>query len=120
MNNFTKGVLLGVGIGLLIAPMRGEELRQVIRQRFETLRARLPENEQINKYAQQLTDRVSETGSVLKDYAQQAATKVKSTSSDLLDLAQQAGTAVKQTGQDVIETTKQAGQDMIATKQTVQ
>ncbi len=25
MNNFVKGVLLGVGVGLLVAPLRGEE-----------------------------------------------------------------------------------------------
>jgi len=108
MNNFFKGVLLGVGIGLLVAPMKGEEMRRLLRQRFEELRANLPENEQLSQYAQQVSNRVSQTSSTLKDYAQQAAIKVQSTASDLKDLAQQAGSQVKQTGQDVVETTKQA------------
>src|SRR5712692_4464303 len=108
MKRFIRGVLVGVGIGLLIAPMRGEEMRRLLAERFSELRGYLPENEQLNQYAQQVSDRVSQTSSTLKDYAQQAATKVQSTASDLKDLAQQAGSQVKQTGQDVVETTKQA------------
>src|SRR2546426_8533007 len=108
MNSFMKGVLFGVGIGLLVAPMRGEEMRRLLRQRLEELRANLPENEQLSQYVQQMSDRVSQTSSTLKDYAQQAATRVQSTASDLKDLAQQAGSQVKQTGQDVADTTKQA------------
>src|SRR6266480_1284114 len=106
MNSFIKGMLFGVG--LLVAPMRGEEMRRLLRERFEELRANLPENEQLNQYVQQVSDRVSQTSSMLKDYAQQAATKVQSTATDLKDLAQQAGSQVKQTGQDVADTTKQA------------
>jgi len=108
MNSFVKGMLLGVGIGLIVAPMRGEEMRRLVRERFEELRANLPENEQLNQYVQQVSDRVSQTSSTLKDYAQQAATKVQSTATDLKGLAQQAGSQVKQTGQDVADTTKQA------------
>src|SRR2546428_10820402 len=117
MNNFFKGMLLGVGVGLLVAPMRGEEMRRLLRERFEELRANLPENEQLNQYVQQVSDRVSQTSSTLKDYAQQAATKVQSTATDLKGLAQQAGSQVKQTGQDVADTTKQA---VTAARQSIQ
>ena len=117
MNSFMKGVLCGVGIGLLVAPMKGEEMRRLLRQRFEELRANLPENAQLSQYAQQVSDRVSQTSNTLKDYAQQAATKVQSTASDLKDLAQQAGSQVKQTGQDVADTTKQA---VTAARQSIQ
>src|SRR6266699_2530432 len=108
MNSFVKGMLFGVGVGLLVAPMRGEEMRRLLRERFEELRANLPENEQLNQYVQQVSDRVSQTSSTLKDYAQQAAAKMQSTASDLRGLAQQAGSEVKQTGQDVDGATKQA------------
>src|SRR6266704_812832 len=108
MNSFVKGMLLGVGIGLIVAPMKGEEMRRLLRERFEELRANLPENEQLNQYVQQVSDRVSQTSSTLKDYAQQAAAKMQSTASDLRGLAQQAGSEVKQTGQDVAGATKQA------------
>jgi len=108
MNSFVKGMLLGVGIGLIVAPMKGEEMRRLLRERFEELRTNLPENEQLNRYVQQVSDRVSQSGSTLKNYAQQAAAKMQSTASDLRGLAQQAGSEVKQTGRDVASTTKQA------------
>jgi len=110
MNNFVKGVLVGVGIGLLVAPMRGEELRRLLGERINEWRGYLPENAQLNQYVQQVSDRVSQTGGELKDYAQQAVKKVKETGGNLGDLAQQATSSVKQTGQDVADTTKQAAQ----------
>jgi gas vesicle protein len=108
MNSFVKGILVGVGIGLVVAPMRGDEMRRLLSERFEEMRGYLPENEQMNQYVQQVTDRVSQTSSDLKDYAQQAVSKVKETGGNLGDLAQQATSTVKQTGQDVAGTAKQA------------
>ena len=108
MNSFVKGILVGVGIGLVVAPMRGDEMRRLLSERFEEMRGYLPENEQMNQYVQQVTNRVSQTSSDLKDYAQQAVSKVKETGGNLGDLAQQATSTVKQTGQDVAGTTKQA------------
>ncbi len=117
MSGFTRGLLIGVGVGLLVAPMRGEDMRRMLGERISTIRASLPENEQINQYVQQVTDRVSQTSSSLKDYAQQAASKVKETGSTLSDLAQQAGTTMKQTGQDVSDTTKQTLKSANTSKQ---
>jgi gas vesicle protein len=108
MNSFVKGILVGVGIGLVVAPMRGDEMRRLLSERFEEMRGYLPENKQMNQYVQQVTDRVSQTSSDLKDYAQQAVSKVKETGGNLGDLAQQATSTVKQTGQDVAGTAKQA------------
>lgn len=108
MNSFVKGVLVGVGVGLLVAPMRGEEMRTMLSQRLEQMRGYLPENEQMNQYMQQVSTRVSQAGSNLTDLAQQAAGKVKDTGSSLGNMAQQATSTVKQTGQDVASTTKQA------------
>jgi len=106
MNNFLKGLLLGVGIGLLVAPMRGEEMRNLLSERASELRGYLPENDQLNQYRQQVTDRVSQTASNLKDYAQQAATTVKSSASNLSSIGQNAASEVKSAGQDVANTTK--------------
>ncbi len=108
MKRFVRGMLVGIGIGMLVAPMKGEEMRNLLRQRFEELRNSLPENEQLNQYVQQVSDRVSQTSSILKDYAQQAASKVKDTGTTLGDLAQKTTQQVKQAGQDVADTTKQA------------
>jgi len=106
MNNFLKGVLLGLGVGLLVAPMRGEEMRRQLGERASNLRGYLPENEQLDIYKQQVTDRVSQTASNLKDYAQQAASTVKSTANNLSGIAQNAASDVKSAGSDVANTTK--------------
>lgn len=107
MNNFFKGILVGAGIGLLVAPMRGEEFRALLTERFQEMRGYLPENEQLNQYTQQVTDRVSQTANNLKGYAQQAASTVKSSANNLSSIAQNAATDVKNTSSDVADTTKQ-------------
>lgn len=106
MNNFLKGILLGVGIGLLVAPMRGEEMRNLVKERFGELQGYLPENEQLNQYTRQVSDRVSQTADNLKGYAQQAASTVKSTANSLSTTAKNAASDVKDTSKDVAHTTK--------------
>ena len=102
MGRFFRGLLIGAGIGLLVAPMRGEDLRRLISERYVELRDALPDNEQLRQAGQQFATGISQTASQLKDYSQQAASKVKETSSSLGDLAQQAKQqttqTVKQTG----------------------
>jgi len=106
MNNFTKGILVGVGIGLLFAPVKGEEARRALSARLAELRNSLPENAQLNLYVRQVSDRVSQTSENLRDYAQQAVSKVKEAGNSLGDLAQQSVGEVKQTGKDVVDKTK--------------
>ncbi|SRR6266571_2809589 len=118
MRRFFTGLLLGLGIGLLIAPVRGEETRRQLAERFAELRGYLPENEQLNQYMQQVSERVSQTSNNLKDYAQQAVSKVKDTGSSLGELGQKAGSDVMQAGQDVVETTKQTVQSAKQSAQT--
>ena len=117
MKSFIRGMLFGVGIGLLVAPMRGEEMRRLVGERLQELRGYLPENEQLNQYVQQVSDRVSQASGNLSDLAQQATSKVKETGSQLGDLAQQASSKVKETGsqlgtlgQQATETVRQTAQ----------
>ncbi len=105
MNNFTKGVLVGVGIGLLFAPMTGQELRRMLNERFTDLRSTLPEN--ADQYVRQVSERVSQAGENLRDYAQQAVSTVKDTGSTLGELAQRSAQEVKQASQDLAGATKQ-------------
>ncbi len=44
MKGFMRGVLVGVGVGLLVAPMRGDQMRALLSERFAELRGYLPEN----------------------------------------------------------------------------
>ncbi len=118
MKRLITGFLLGLGIGLLIAPMRGEETRRQLAERFAEMRGYLPENEQFNDYVQQVSGRVSQTSSNLRDYAQQAVSRVKDTGSALGELGQKASADVKQAGQDVVDTTKQTVQSARQSAQT--
>jgi gas vesicle protein len=108
MNSFFKGILLGVGVGLLVAPMKGEEMRRLINERLNELQGYLPENEQISQYRQQVSSRLNQTAGTLRDYAQQAATTVRQTAGSLSDVAQGAASTVKSTGSDVAQATKDA------------
>src|SRR5436305_11820087 len=81
MGRFWNGVLVGIGIGLLIAPMRGEEMQRLVRQRYEQLRSNLPEKEQLKQRGQQVAAGLSQTANTLKGAAQQAATRVQGTGS---------------------------------------
>src|SRR5712691_8550721 len=108
MKSFIRGMLFGVGIGLLVAPMRGEEMRRLVGERLQELRGYLPENEQLNQYVQQVSDRVSQASGNLSDLAQQASSKVKETGSQLGTLGQQATETVRQTAQGATDTAKQA------------
>src|SRR5467141_4105331 len=108
MKSFIRGMLFGVGIGLLVAPMRGEEMRRLVGERLQELRGYLPENEQLNQYVQQVSDRVSQASGNLSDLAVQASSKVKETGSQLGTLRQQATETVRQTAQVTADTAKQA------------
>ncbi|WP_052888878.1 YtxH domain-containing protein [Thermogemmatispora carboxidivorans] len=101
MNNFFRGVLVGVGIGLLIAPMRGEEMRQLLGERLQQLRGYLPDNEQLNEYMQQVSSRVSQTAGNVKEYARQAATRVRDTAEELGSLAQKSAQDVSETARSL-------------------
>src|SRR5438067_2048194 len=106
MGRFLNGVLVGIGIGLLSAPMTGEEMRRLVRERYEDLLGNLPEKEQV----QQAAAGLSQTARSVKDAAQQAATRMQQSGSALGDLAQRPAQKVKQTGQDIVRATRYTGQ----------
>jgi gas vesicle protein len=79
MGRFLNGMFIGAGIALLVAPMRGEDMRSLVRQRFAELRGSLPENvqphasgKQASSPAQQATESVSEPAKRSAKQAQQA------------------------------------------------
>lgn len=125
MKNFTKGILVGVGVGLLVAPIKGEDMRRLLAERAREWRNSLPEDSKINRYASQISERVSSTKENWRDYAQQAVSKAKDTGATFGNKAMQTGqdmaTRAKQTGQDMASKAKQTGQDVASkTKQAGQ
>jgi gas vesicle protein len=112
MKNFTKGILLGVGVGLLIAPLSGQETRRLLAERVQSWRNSLPEDSLVNQYANQVSDRVSSAKENWRGYAQQVVSKAKDTSSSALQSGQDMASKAKQTGQDVASKARQTGQDL--------
>jgi gas vesicle protein len=111
MNNFTKGILLGVGVGLLVAPLSGQETRRLLAERVQEWRNSLPEDSPINQYASQVSERVTSTKENWRGYAQQVVSKAKDTGSSL-------GNKAIQSSQEMANKAKQAGQGMASkTKQ---
>src|SRR5579885_3727473 len=79
MGRFLNGVFIGIGIGLLVAPMKGEEMRRLLSARYQVLRRNLPDNEQLKQVGQQVVATTTQTAGQLKGYAQQATSQVKAT-----------------------------------------
>jgi len=109
MGNFLRGLLFGLGLGALFAPMRGQEMRRLLTSRFQELRGSIPEKTELNQYTQQISEKATQTASTFKDYAQQATAQVKNTASNLGDLAQQATAQVKDTASNLGDIAQQAG-----------
>jgi gas vesicle protein len=109
MGTFTNGLLVGIGISLLFAPKKGEEMRSLVAERFRYLRGIPPENEELKQSmqdmgqrlqsVQQSADRAAQMGNTVQDYAQHTATQAASIQNDLSNVAQQAGADVSQTTQ---------------------
>jgi gas vesicle protein len=77
MGRFINGVFVGIGIGLLVAPMRGEEMRRLVRERIQELRGSMPE--QLNQYPSPTAFKTPATPSNLSDVTQQSAQRLKQT-----------------------------------------
>ena len=61
MNKFLTGVLIGAGIGLVIAPMRGEEMRDRLLSRMQDMMGSSPMGDQIGNFRQKLASQTSQT-----------------------------------------------------------
>jgi gas vesicle protein len=83
MKGLVTGIFLGVGIGLLLAPQRGEETRRILNQRWQELR----ENELVKQYLPAFSGDLSQTLSGLGDLAQFAFGRVKANDATLTGLA---------------------------------
>jgi gas vesicle protein len=97
MNRKVKGLLVGIGVGVVsglgFLLMRGEKTQRFMRERWQQLRSALPEPEHVQLYVRQVTNRLSRGSSDAKDTTQQAMRKVPE--------------AIKRTGQDIASKTRQ-------------
>ena len=73
MGRFLNGIFIGAGIALLVTPMRGEDMRILLQERFAALRGSLPENEQLHASGKQATSQAQQTTESIRDLAQRSA-----------------------------------------------
>lgn len=102
MGSFLRGLLLGVGFSWLIAPMRGQEMRHLISERFQQLRGSLPQAAQLGQVAQQTSHSASKIEDEAKNITQQDRSQVKQTVSVAGDAAERASSEMRQTGQEAV------------------
>lgn len=101
MSNFLKGLLLGIGLSFLLAPMRGQEMRRLLSEGFQQLFGSLPENGQLKQATQQVMDQVPQTLSALKNDTLETMSQGKNNASPLSKANQQTSSKGEQTEKDV-------------------
>jgi predicted flap endonuclease-1-like 5' DNA nuclease len=104
MKKFVRGFLLGVGLGLLFAPLRGQDMRRLASERFQKLRGGLPENVQSNLDTEQNSGQAAHTSEAVKDDAEQATGQMKKIAGRPGGAARQMGSHGKQMGKGAVET----------------
>ena len=68
MKGFIPGLLLGIGLGLLFAPMPGEDARRILRNMSGT--------ELVSEYAQQIINSLSQGSTSLGDLTQFSVSRI--------------------------------------------
>ncbi|MDQ6643120.1 MAG: YtxH domain-containing protein, partial [Chloroflexota bacterium] len=72
MGRFFNGMLVGAGIALLVAPMRGDEMRQYLRERWENMSGSEPVNVQINELKQKAASKAKKSTENISDAVKQS------------------------------------------------
>lgn len=88
MGSFFRGFLCGMGIGFIIAPMRGQEMRRLVSERLQTLRGSLPDTGQLQQYEQKISDRTAQGISAFKGVPAQVRAQAKKTTSSAGNVTQ--------------------------------
>jgi gas vesicle protein len=74
MNKFLVGALIGAGLGMLFAPMPGQELRQMLGERLQDMGSQLAGNEQLQQIVQRAMGPESPVERGLKNLARRETT----------------------------------------------
>lgn len=107
MGRFIRGFVIGSILGLLLAPMRGREMRQLLSERVQELLGFLPDSMPVKQSAQQVVDQASQVTSNVKNNVQQAMPQFKDTANQLSDAVQQTTSKIQQTGKDTADAVQQ-------------
>ena len=87
MGRFINGVLVGAAVALLVAPMPGEDLRRLIRQRWEEMSTSQAGDVRPGETGRKATSSTQETAENFTDAMRQAARQGEQTSSGVISTA---------------------------------
>lgn len=87
MGRFINGVLIGAAIALLVAPMPGEDLRRLIRERWEELSKSQVGGVQVGDTGRKVTTNTQQGAGNFSDAVRQAARQGEETSSSVISAA---------------------------------
>ena len=95
---FVAGIGVGVGLGMLFAPKKGEELRKDLKVKFDELLNKAKEID-VKEVAEDFMDRVNELKEELEDLDKEK----------VLDLAKKKGEQLKVKASELVELAKEKG-----------
>ncbi len=72
MSRFFRTLLIGIGIGLLIAPMPGKEMRRRVNETLQNLFGSAPASGRLREYTPSTSGQTSQTARELKQVAETA------------------------------------------------
>ncbi len=101
MGSFFRGLLIGIGLSFLFAPMPGQQMRRLVSERLQQFSRSLPSNGQLQQASKEAVDQVTQTAQTVKNTVAQAMPATQPT-------AQQAADQVTQTAKTVKDTVAQA------------
>ena len=87
MGRFINGVLVGAAVALLVAPMPGEDLRRLIRQRWEEMSRSQAGDVRPGETGRKVTANTQQTAENFSDAMRQAARQGEQTSSSVISAA---------------------------------
>jgi gas vesicle protein/predicted flap endonuclease-1-like 5' DNA nuclease len=95
MGSFFRGLLIGIGLSFLFAPMPGQQTRRLVSERLQQLSRSFPGNGQLQQASQQAVDQVAQTAKTVKDNVAQAMPATQPTAQQPTSTVQQTGSQAK-------------------------
>ena len=117
MGSFFRGILIGIGLGFLFAPMPGQQMRRLVNERFQKLSRSVPQNGQLQQTSQQAVDQVAQTAKTVKNTIAQTMPAVKPLAQQTADQVAQTAKTVKDTIAKTTPTTNPPAQQSTNTAQ---
>jgi gas vesicle protein/predicted flap endonuclease-1-like 5' DNA nuclease len=120
MGSFFRGILIGIGLSFLFAPMPGQQTRRLVSERLQQLSRSFSGNGQLQQASQRAVNQVTQTAKTVKDNvvqaipatqpkAQQAVDQVAQTAKTLKDNIAQAPSEPSIPAQQPTSTVQQTG-----------